>query len=281
MNAEALQKKAEEIIAVLFEMICNGGGGHIPAALSIVELLIVLYYRVLRIDPKNPDDPRRDRFILSKGHAATALYPILADKGFFSKKHLWTYGQKGTILGGHPEMHLIPGIDASTGSLGHGFPFAIGIAFSGRLDQADYKVYTMLGDGECQEGSIWEAALFAAQKGLDNLVAIIDHNKLQALAPLGEIVGLEPFADKWRAFGWSVKEIDGHNFDEIISTIETIPFEKGKPGLIIANTIKGKGISYMENVPIWHYRLPNEEEMKEARKELKCSLYVGGRTKQA
>ena len=268
MQISELSKKAAEIRAVLFEMVCAGGGGHIPSALSIVELLVVMYYRILNVDASNPKKADRDRFILSKGHACTALYPILADKGFIGPDKLRQFGKKGTCLGGHPDMHLVAGVEASTGALGHGFPFGLGIALAGKFDKAPYRVYVVLGDGECQEGTIWEAALFAAQHKLDNLVAIIDHNKLQAMAPLGEIVSLDSLAEKWRAFGWAVKEIDGHNIKEIAETLEATPFESGRPNLIIAHTVKGKGISYMENVPIWHFRLPNSEEMAIAKREL-------------
>lgn len=263
-----LKEKAGELRKIIFKTICKGGGGHIPASLSIVEILVVLYYCILKINPQEPKEPQRDRFILSKGHAGVALYSILADRGFFDKRHLDTFGKRSTILGGHPDMHKVPGIEASTGALGHGFPFGIGIALAGKLDKKDYRVFILLGDGECQEGSIWEAALFAPQHKLDNIVAIIDYNKFQAMDRLERIVSLEPLADKWRAFGWEVREVDGHHISQLLNTFKSAPFTKDKPNLIIANTIKGKGLSFMENVPIWHYRLPNEEEMKIAGKEL-------------
>lgn len=255
--------------------ICEGGGGHIPASLSIVEILAVLYHGILNIDPKDPQDPDRDRFILSKGHAAVALYAILADKGFFDKKHLDTFGRPGTILGGHPDMHKVPGVEASTGALGHGFPFGLGLALSAKLDKKNYRVFVLLGDGECQEGSIWEAALFAPQHKLDNVIAIIDHNKCQALDRLDKIVCLDPLADKWKAFGWEVKEVDGHNISELKEVFESAPFVSGKPSLVIAHTIKGKGVSFMENIPLWHYRLPNEEEMKIVCDELNLDNFKG------
>jgi len=263
-----LREKAKELRKAIIRTICKGGGGHIPASLSIVEILTVLYYNILKINPARPKDPQRDRFILSKGHAAVALYAILADKGFFDKLHLDTFGQRGTILGGHPDMHKVPGAEASTGALGHGFPFGIGMALAGKMDKKDYRVFILLGDGECQEGSIWEAALFAPQYKLDNVIAIIDHNKYQALDRLDKIISLHPLVDKWKAFGWEVREVDGHDITELNNVFKGIPFVSGKPNLIIAHTVKGKGISFMENASIWHYRLPNEEEIKIACKEL-------------
>lgn len=263
-----LKAKAKELRKTIFKTICDGGGGHIPASLSIVEILTVLYYNILKINPKNPSDPDRDRFILSKGHAGVALYAVLADRGFFDKQHLDTFGKRGSILGGHPDMHKVPGVEASTGALGHGFPFGIGLALAAKLDKKDYRVFILLGDGECQEGSIWEAALFAPQHKLDNVVAIIDYNKYQALDRLDNIVSLEPLAEKWKAFGWETREVDGHDILKLQDIFKSIPLVRGKPNLIIANTTKGKGISFMENVPIWHYRLPNEEETRIACKEL-------------
>ncbi|MFA5876179.1 MAG: transketolase [Candidatus Margulisiibacteriota bacterium] len=268
-----LINKAKELRKTIFKTICMGGGGHIPASLSIVDILVVLYYSILRVDPQNPSDPERDRFILSKGHAGVALYALLADKGFIDKKHLETFGKRGTILGGHPDMHKVRGVEASTGALGHGFPFGLGVAMAGKIDKKDYRVFVLLGDGECQEGSIWEAALFAPQQKLDNLVAIIDYNKLQALDYLDKIVSLEPLVDKWKAFGWEVREVDGHNIDKLDRLFKSVPFVRGKPNLIIAHTVKGKGISYMEKVPIWHYRLPSTEEMKNACAELGMDMF--------
>jgi len=257
-----LKEKAKELRKIILKTICKGGGGHISASLSIVEILAVLYYEIMNIDPQNPKDPQRDRFILSKGHAGVTLYAILADKGFFDKKHLDTFGRRGTILGGHPDMYHVPGVEASTGALGHGFPFGTGMALAAKMDKKDYRVFVLVGDGECQEGSVWEAALFAPQHKLDNLVVVVDHNKYQALDRLDKIVSLDPLVDKWKAFGWAVKEVDGHDIPKLRDTFKGTPFIKGKPSLIIANTTKGKGVSFMENVPIWHYRLPNAEETK-------------------
>ena len=264
-----LSKKADEIRKTIFKTIIDGGGGHIGASLSIVEILTVLYYGgILNIDPQNPLDPNRDRFILSKGHACVSLYVVLADKGFFDKKHLATFGTSDTILGGHPDMLLVPGVEATTGALGHGFPFGVGIAFAGKLDKKGYKVIVVIGDGECQEGSVWEAAFFAAHHKLDNLIVVMDSNKLQAMDSLNSIVSLEPLIDKWKASNWNVAETDGHNMSELTEVFKTVMSSKGKPNLIVANTIKGKGLSFMENEPIWHYRMPDEKQMEIAFKEL-------------
>ncbi|MCX5713354.1 MAG: transketolase, partial [Candidatus Omnitrophica bacterium] len=242
MNKKKLEEKAKEIRKTIFKTICNAGGGHIAGSLSPVEILTALYYNILEVDPKNPANPKRDRFILSQGHAGVSLYAVLADRGFFPKDELNKFGKKGSILGGHPDMHKIPGVEASTGSLGHGFSFGVGLALAGKFDQKDYRVFVLLGDGECQEGSIWEAAMFAPQHKLDNLIAIIDYNKIQAMDRLDNIVSLGSLSSKWKAFGWAVKVVDGHNITKLTKTLSAVPFEKGKPNLVIANTIKGKGI---------------------------------------
>ena len=265
-----LEQLAKGIRRDIFKTICSGGGGHIPASLSIVEILVFLYNNILKVNPHNADNSDRDRFILSKGHACVALYAILARGGFFPESELARFGKKGSILGGHPDMHKVRGIEASTGSLGHGFPFGAGVALAAKLNKKNYRVFVIIGDGECQEGSVWEAALFAPQYKLDNLIVILDYNKIQAMDYLDNIISLGQLADKWKAFGWEVREVDGHDFSGLNGVFKDIPFLKGKPNLIIAHTIKGKGISFMENTPIWHYRLPNEEEMKVACRELKA-----------
>ena len=263
-----LETNAKEIRKKIFLMIYKAGGGHITPAFSIVELLTVIYFKILRIDPKHPRDPNRDRFILSKGHASAALYATLAQAGFIEEGFLETFCQPSGKLGGHPDIDSIPGVEATTGALGHGFPFSIGIALSGKLDKKNYRVYTVIGDGECQEGSVWEAAQFAAHHQLDNLTAIIDYNKLQAMGKISEILGLEPLVKKWESFNWAVREVDGHDLKEINRILSSVPFEKNKPSLIVAHTIKGKGVSFMENVPIWHYRLTNEKETEISCQEL-------------
>jgi transketolase len=273
-----LAENARQLRKTIFQVICRGGGGHIPACLSIADILTVLYHEILKIDPARPDDPDRDRFILSKGHAGVALYAILTEMGFISEEQLFTYGHEGTLLGGHPDMHKIPGVEASTGALGHGLGFGLGMALAGKMDQKSYRVFVLLGDGECQEGSIWEAAMFASQHKLDNLTAIVDYNKYQALDKLDNIVGLEPLADKWRSFGWEVRSVDGHDISALRDALESVPWSEGKPGLALAHTIKGKGISYMENAALWHYRLPNAEEMKIACTELNIDDLCGIQT---
>lgn len=262
---------AKKLRQSILAMAYHAGGAHIAPAFSMVDILTVLYWKYLDIEPKNSTDPNRDRFILSKGHGCAALYVVLAEKGFFDKKILKTYCANGSILGGHPDMHAIPGVEASTGSLGHGLSIALGIAYAAKLSGKEYKVVTLLGDGECQEGTIWEAAMAASQLGLDNLTAIIDYNKLQGMGLVSEINSLEPLAEKWKSFRWNVKEIDGHDFTQIIDSLESIPNNYG-PKMIIANTIKGKGISFMENKVIWHYRLPDKDEMLIACKELGINL---------
>lgn len=259
-SIEKLNNIAEEIRKKVMIMCCRAGGGHVAPSFSCIEILVALYFKILRIDANNFENDRRDRFILSKGHACAPLYAILAEKGFIDKKILNTFCQKGSILGGHPEKHLIKGVEMSTGSLGHGLSYGAGVALAGKIDKKKYVVFVLLSDGECQEGSTWEAAMFAAQHKLDNLVAVVDHNKLQSLGRINDILTLEPFTDKWRSFGWEVREINGHNIKEVIDALEEIPFSKGKPSVVIAHTVKGKGLSFMESAPIWHYRIPHTKE---------------------
>lgn len=251
---------AKEVRKKIYQTAHFAGGGHMGAALSMADLISVLYFDdVLKYDASNPQWEGRDKFVLSKGHACYALYAVLAMAGYFPEEDLRYVGQPGSKFGGHPKMHDIPGVEASTGALGHGLSFAIGIAYANKMDQKDSHVYVVMGDGECQEGSIWEGALSAPTLKLDNLTAIVDHNKLQAMDELENIVHMKPFADKWKAFGWNVIEIDGHNYAEIKKAL--LAREEGRPTLIVANTIKGKGVSFMENQPIWHYRMPNEQEL--------------------
>lgn len=237
------------------------------ASFSMADIISVLYFDdVLKYDVKKPDWEERDKFILSKGHACYALYAALAKAGYFPESELRNVGRTGSKFGGHPKMHEIPGVEASTGALGHGLSFAIGIAYANKVDGKKSHTYVILGDGECQEGSIWEGALSAPTLKLDNLTVIVDHNKLQAMDNLENIVHMKPFADKWKAFGWNVMEIDGHDHVEIKEAL--LARYEGRPTLVIANTIKGKGVSFMENVPIWHYRMPNDEELPILMQEL-------------
>lgn len=264
-----LEEVAKNIRKKIFLMSYRAGSGHIAPSFSCVEILVALYFKVLNIDKHNLNDENRDRFILSKGHASSALYSILSEKGIIVEKLLDTFCQKDGILGAHPEAHYIPGVEVSTGSLGHGLSFGSGMALAGKIDEKNYRVFVLLSDGECQEGSVWEAAAFASQHKLNNLVAIVDYNKLQSLGRTDEILSLEPFCDRWKSFGWGVKEVDGHDISRIVDNLESIPFTKNKPSILIAHTVKGKGISFMENVPLWHYRIPKtNEEIEIALREL-------------
>lgn len=256
-----IEQVARDIRKTIYKIAHFAGGGHMGASFSMADIITVLYFdNILKYDVTDPDWEDRDKFILSKGHACYALYAVLAKAGYFSEEELWHVGKPGSKFGGHPKMRDIPGVEASTGALGHGLSFAIGIAYSNKMDHRDSHVYVVLGDGECQEGSIWEGALSAPTLELDNLTVIVDYNKLQAMDDLENIVRMKPFADKWRAFGWNVVEIDGHNYAEIREAL--LIRQKQRPTLIVANTIKGKGVSFMENIPIWHYRMPNEEELQ-------------------
>jgi transketolase len=241
---------------------------HVGGALSAVDLLTVLYSKVMRLDPHQPSWPDRDRFILSKGHGCAAVYAVLAERKFFPKEWLDTFYQDGSYLAGHITHHDIPGVEASTGSLGHGLSFGCGMALAGKRDSHHYRVFVLLSDGECNEGSTWEAALFAPHHRLDNLVAIVDYNKIQSLGTVKEVLDLDSLADKWRAFGWATQEIDGHDFEQIENTLLSVSFEPGRPSCIIAHTVKGKGISFMEGQLAWHYRPPSDEQLRQALAEL-------------
>ncbi len=264
---ERIAEIAKDIRKKIYQIAHFAGGGHMGASFSMADIISVLYFdNVLKYDALNPEWEERDKFILSKGHASYALYAVLAKAGYFSEEELRHVGQVDSKFGGHPKMYDIPGVEASTGALGHGLSFAIGIAYANKVDQKESHVYVVLGDGECQEGSIWEGALSAPTLELNNLTVLIDYNKLQAMDDLENIVHMKPFADKWKAFGWNVIEIDGHDYKQIKEAL--LIRHLSKPTLIIANTVKGKGVSFMENVPIWHYRMPNEQELSILMKEL-------------
>ena len=248
-------------------MVARAKASHIGGALSMADLLAVLYADVLNVRPKDPSWGDRDRFILSKGHSCTALYAALALKGFFPVEELSTYGQDGARLMSHISHHL-PGVEFSTGSLGHGLPFGCGKALAAKRTGADWRTFVMLSDGELDEGSNWEAILFAPQHKLDNLVAIVDYNKIQSLGSVADVMELDPLADKFRAFRWGVKEIDGHDHKAIHEALSTCPFEPGKPSCLIAHTIKGKGVDFMENNLQWHYSSPKPDQLAEALRQL-------------
>lgn len=264
---ESIEGIAKDLRKKIYQIAHFAGGGHLGASFSMADIISVLYFdNILQYDASDPEGAERDKFILSKGHACYALYAALAKAGYFSEEELKHVGQAGSKFGGHPKMYDIPGIEASTGALGHGLSFAIGIAYANKMDQKKSHVYVVLGDGECQEGSIWEGALSAPTLELDNLTVIVDHNQLQAMDRLENIVHMEPFADKWKAFGWNVLEIDGHDYSAIKEALLTR--QEKKPTLVVAYTVKGKGVSFMENVPIWHFRMPNEQELPILMEEL-------------
>jgi len=263
-NTKLLEEKALNIRKAIVEMCHKTNASHIGSALSCVDILVALYFSAMRIDPKKPLDKKRDRFILSKGHAATALYATLAEKGFFQKKLLQGFHCNGGTLWGHSTLGCVAGVEASTGSLGHGLSIGVGMALAAKLDKESSRVFVLLSDGECDEGSTWEAALSAGHLKLDNLVAIIDYNKLQAFGRTNEVVNLEPLAAKWGAFGFAVQECDGHDFRQLADALHAVPLQQGKPSLIIAHTVKGKGVPFMENKLEWHYKSPNEQQFKEA-----------------
>lgn len=261
-----LVKKAKILRKEIITMAYYGRGPHITSSLSIADILTVLYWDILKINPRNTSVKTRDRFILSKGHAVSALYAVLAHRGFFSRELLKTYGKNGTILAGHPE-HLLAGIELSTGSLGHGLPVGTGMALSSKLDNKPYRVFVLVSDAECQEGTIWESVLLSAHHKLNNLCAIIDYNKLQAFGKTNKIVNLEPFAKKWKAFGWDIQEINGHDLKALQKAFNA--FSKNKhPTAVICHTIGGKGVSFMENQVKWHYHNLDETLYKRALEEI-------------
>lgn len=268
-----LQLKAKEMRKLIFQTAYAGGTGHLASAFSIVEVLAVLYFGgVLKYNPKEPYWIERDKLIMSKGHASLALYSSLCMAGYFKREELKTFCHPGSVFGGEPKYPDIPGIEATTGSLGHGLSFGVGIAMAHKLDKRQSRIYVILGDGECQEGSVWEAVLSASHYKLDNLTVILDSNKLQAMGTLKEILSVDSFYEKFKSFKWEVSEVDGHNMEEL-KKILLLDKEKTikAPRLIIANTIKGKGISFMEQVPIWHYRMPNKKELEIVLEELGLS----------
>lgn len=265
MDSQAL---ALEVRRHVVRMASLGGGSHVGSALSCVDILAVLYADILTVDPLNPVDPLRDRFILSKGHAGSAVYATLAECGFLPTEWLSTHYQDGSLLSGHVSHKGIPGVEISTGSLGHGLSIGAGMAKAAKLRNEAWRVFVLQSDGECDEGSVWEAAMFASHHRLSNLVALVDYNKLQSLGTVADTLALEPFADKWRAFGWGVRRLDGHNHELIKQALSGPPIDEGKPTCLLLDTVKGKGVSFMENSVLWHYRAPQGEEYKRAMAEL-------------
>jgi transketolase len=269
VNPTDLGLVASKLRANIIETSSRTGTPHLASCLSCVDLLTALYFSVLRIDPARSRDMGRDRFILSKGHGAMALFHVLALRGFYSEDMLLNYGEDGSFFAEHPPTpdHLA-GVEAATGSLGHGLPLGLGMALAARIQDLSYNVYVMLGDGECNEGSVWECAMLAAAQKTSNLCAIVDFNKWQATGRSQEVMALDPLVDKWRAFGWDTCEIDGHDVTAILSALAKFPAASSKPTAIIAHTVKGKGVSFMEDDNNWHYRIPTTDEVAKSRIEL-------------
>ena len=270
LNEGQLRAKTKELRTKILKMLCEAGSGHSGGSLSSIDILTVLYNKVMNHDPKNPKYPGRDRFVLSKGHVCPALYVVLADCGYFDESHLMTLRKYGSILQGHPYMHKTPGLDVSSGSLGQGLSVAVGMALGARMDKGNQRVYCLMGDGEQQEGQIWDAAMAAGHYKLDNLCGIVDQNRLQIDGFVKDVMNIEPLADKWTAFNWNVIRCDGHDMSSIENAFAQAAAFKGKPSVIIADTVKGKGVSFMENKCNWHGVAPNKEQLETAMCELEC-----------
>ncbi len=268
LSIKDMEAVAKRLRRHIITMIGKAGSGHPGGSLSAAEIVTALYFKVLRHNPKDPQWPDRDRFILSKGHAAPLLYAVLAECGYFSVEELSTLRQLDSRLQGHTDRALTPGVEMSAGSLGQGLSFAVGVSITGRLDSREYRVYVLLGDGECDEGQVWEASMSAAHFKLDNLVAIVDNNEIQLDGWNRDIMNLAPFNKKWQAFGWHVIEVDGHDLTHLIDAFNQAKLIRGQPTVIIAHTIKGKGVGFMENNPDFHGKSPNAAEVEIALKEL-------------
>lgn len=273
---ERLDEAARDLRISDIEMLTEAGSGHPGGTLSAAEMVAALFFHKLRLRPGEPDWPDRDRFILSKGHCIPIVYAAMAKLGFFEEKELMTLRKLGTRLQGHPDRTRLPGIEASTGSLGQGLSVAVGMALAGKLDGAGWRVYCMLGDGETQAGQVWEAAMFAPRHGLDNLCAILDHNQVQQTGKVAETLDIEPIVAKWRAFEWHVREIDGHDTAQILDALDEAEMVSGRPTMIVSHTIKGKGVSWMELDPGWHGKTPDEEQAVRALAELRGQTPGGG-----
>ena len=263
INTTPIDGRSRKLRETIVKAIKAGNRGHVGSSFSLVEIFRVLYDDVLRYDAKNPRWPGRDRCILSKGHGCLALYAVLADKGFFPESELWKFCKADGILGGHPEYGKVPGIEASTGSLGHGLSIGVGMAINARFEKSPHRVFVVISDGESNEGSVWEAALCAAKHRLSNLVVLLDYNKQQSYGTTYEVLDLDPLAEKWRAFGFAAEEVDGHNVGELRAALARTPLESDRPSIIICHTIKGKGISFVENNLNWHHKTKiTDEEMQ-------------------
>lgn len=267
MKTNELKQKCEQLRLNLIQLIHSGKTGHTGGDLSVLNVLTVLFYRIMNVDPAHPKMPKRDRFVLSKGHCAEALYCVLCDKGFISQEELDNYGKDFSHLGGHPDV-TIPGVEINTGALGHGLSAGVGMALAAKIKKESFKTYVVMGDGEQAEGSIYEAAMAANKYHLDNLVAIIDRNCLQITGPTEDVMPLEDIRERWTAFGWEVKEMNGDDIADIVSTLESIDFQNGRPHLLISKTTKGLGVSFMENVAKWHHGVPNEDQYEQAVREI-------------
>lgn len=268
MRSIELKRVANTIRQDIIKMLLPAKSGHPGGSLSAADILATLFFQEMRINPADPNWSERDRFVLCKGHAAPVLYAALAEKGYFPKEELLSLRQTGSRLQGHPDMKKTPGVDMSTGSLGQGLSVANGMAMAGKLDGKEFRVYALLGDGEMAEGQVWEAAMAAAHYKLDNLVAILDFNGLQIDGPTDSVMSSAPLFDKWRAFGWHVLEVDGHDVEKLVAAFEEAKNVHGKPTMLIAQTVKGRGVSFMENVAGWHGNAPNSEQAEQALKEL-------------
>lgn len=267
-NITELETIARRIRGKLVEMSHQTGTPHLGSSLSCTDILVAAYWGAMTLDPQCHNDAARDRFILSKGHAATTLYATLAYRGFFPIQLLDTYTKNGGCLAEHPGPGCVPGVEAATGSLGHGLPIGLGMALAGRLQRHSYRVFVVMSDGECNEGSVWEAALLAPANKLENVAVVIDYNKWQATGRSNEITALNPLKQKWEAFGWSAYEVNGHDISALVQTLRNVPDGSGRPVAVIANTVKGKGISFMEDDNNWHYRSPKADEVEKAWREL-------------
>jgi transketolase len=272
-----LAAKSREIRATCIQLCHDGGESHLNGALSSVDILVALFYHGLNISPDNRDSDDRDRFIFSKGHACTALYAVLADVGIIAQDLLRSYARSNSPLPSHPCVHMLPALEWSSGSLGHGLGVGSGMAYGLKLRKSPGRVVVLLSDGECNEGSTWEAAMFSAANRLDNLLAIIDYNGTQSIGFTDDLTGHTSFAAKFRAFGWAVEEVDGHNIQDLIASLDRVPFQPGKPSAVVARTKAGAGVSFMENTILWHYRTPTEEDVTRALEELQASSIYGRR----